>query len=82
MADGGLCCPYLCAQNAAALLLYPIVVDLSSTTEGLDRRQAVLVLMVASSALFLTPISFQTNLMGALRLPRTVAQLRSLGREA
>ena len=63
----------VCAQNAAALLLYPIVVDLSSTTEGLDRRQAVLVLMVASSASFLTPISFQTNLMGALRLPDTIA---------
>ena len=32
-------------------------------TDGLDRRQAVLVLMSASSASFLTPISFQTNLM-------------------
>ena len=51
------------SNNAAALLLYPIVVDLSETTEGLVRRQAVLVLMVACSASFLTPISFQTNLM-------------------
>jgi di/tricarboxylate transporter len=51
------------SNNAAALLLYPIVTDLADTTEGLDRRQAVLVLMVACSASFLTPISFQTNLM-------------------
>ena len=36
---------------------------MSETTEGLVRRQAVLVLMVACSASFLTPISFQTNLM-------------------
>ena len=70
------------SNNAAALLLYPIVVDLSAEARsagggggggdglsaarvegGLDRRQAVLVLMVASSASFLTPISYQTNLM-------------------
>jgi di/tricarboxylate transporter len=36
---------------------------LSNETEGLDRRHAVLVLMVASSASFLTPISHQTILM-------------------
>ena len=45
------------------LIRYPIVVDLSDTLEGLDREEAVLVLMVASSASFLSPISFQTNLM-------------------
>ena len=51
------------SNNAAALLLYPIVTDLAESTDDLDRRQAVLVLMVACSASFLTPISFQTNLM-------------------
>lgn len=51
------------SNNASALLLYPIVTGLSDSIEGLDRRQAVLVLMVASSASFLTPISYQTNLM-------------------
>lgn len=51
------------SNNASALLLYPIVTDLSDSIEELDRRQAVLVLMVASSASFLTPISYQTNLM-------------------
>jgi hypothetical protein len=51
------------SNNASALLLYPIVVDLSTTIDGLERREAVLVLMVASSASFLTPISYQTNLM-------------------
>ena len=51
------------SNNASALLLYPIVSDLSTTTDGLERREAVLVLMVASSASFLTPISYQTNLM-------------------
>merc|ERR1711865_109835 len=35
------------SNNAAALLLYPIVVDLSNEVAELDRRQAVLVLMVA-----------------------------------
>ena len=44
------------SNNAAALLLYPIVVDLSNEVAELDRRQAVLVLMVASSASFLTPV--------------------------
>eukprot|EP01047_Picozoa_sp_COSAG01_P011440 COSAG01_NODE_500_length_16223_cov_42.586988_14_plen_84_part_00 len=42
---------------------YPIVTDLSNTIDGLERREAVLVLMIASSASFLTPISYQTNLM-------------------
>jgi di/tricarboxylate transporter len=51
------------SNNASALLLYPIVIDLSNDVPGLNRRQAVLVLMVASSASFLTPISYQTNLM-------------------
>ena len=36
---------------------------LSNTIDDLERREAVLVLMVASSASFLTPISYQTNLM-------------------
>ena len=34
-----------------------------SLVAGLERREAVLVLMVASSCSFLTPNSYQTNLM-------------------
>ena len=45
------------SNNASALLLYPIVIDMAQELTGLDERQAVIVLMIASSASFLTPIS-------------------------
>ena len=51
------------SNNASALLLYPIVSDLSTTTDGLERREAVLVLMVASvSQRHFSPLFLGRNL--------------------
>ena len=49
-------------NNAAAALMFPIAVS-TAMALGADVRTFVIALAVASSASFLTPISYQTNLM-------------------
>lgn len=49
-------------SKAAVALMFPIAVSISETA-GLEIRPIVFLLMMAASANFLTPISYQTNLM-------------------
>lgn len=52
----------LVTNNAAAALMFPITAA-AAEAAGIDLRPCLLVLMVASSASFSTPIGYQTNLM-------------------
>lgn len=49
-------------NNAAAVLVFPIVISLS-TSLGLSYMPFVMVIIIAASASFSTPIGYQTNLM-------------------
>lgn len=49
-------------NNAAAAVLFPIVIAVASAT-GLDERWMVIALAVAASSSFLTPMGYQTNTM-------------------
>jgi di/tricarboxylate transporter len=49
-------------SKAAVALMFPITVSITEAA-GLDFRPVVFLLMMAASANFLTPISYQTNLM-------------------
>lgn len=49
-------------NNAAAVFMYPFVVALSNTTE-IDLYPLLMVVIMAASASFMTPIGYQTNLM-------------------
>jgi len=49
-------------NNAAAVLMFPVVLSMA-TTLGVSHMPFVIVLMVAASASFATPIGYQTNLM-------------------
>jgi di/tricarboxylate transporter len=49
-------------NNAAAVLMFPVVLSMA-TTLGVSYMPFVIVLMVAASASFATPIGYQTNLM-------------------
>lgn len=49
-------------SKAAVALMFPITVSITQTA-GLEIRPVVFLLMMAASANFLTPISYQTNLM-------------------
>ncbi|MGD1871239.1 MAG: SLC13 family permease [Neomegalonema sp.] len=63
-----LACVYLMASvmtelvtnNAVAVVLTPIVIELARTL-GIDPRPLVLLLMIGASASFATPIGYQTN---------------------
>ncbi|CAN5603099.1 SLC13 family permease [soil metagenome] len=52
----------LITNNAAAVLLFPIATA-AATAPGLDPRPFAIVVAVAASASFLTPIGYQTNMM-------------------
>jgi di/tricarboxylate transporter len=52
----------LLSNNAAAVLVYPIA-KATAMTLGVDLMPFVIVLMIAASAGFATPIGYQTNLM-------------------
>jgi len=49
-------------SKAAVALMFPIAVSITKTS-GIEIRPVVFLLMMAASANFLTPISYQTNLM-------------------
>ncbi len=49
-------------NNAAAVLMFPVVLAMASTM-GVSYMPFVIVLMVAASTSFATPIGYQTNLM-------------------
>ena len=49
-------------NNAAALLMLPIVLDMTETA-GLNDEPFVFAIMMAASASFATPLGYQTNLM-------------------
>lgn len=49
-------------NNAAAVLIFPIALGISMQL-GVDFRPFMIAIMVASSASFITPIGYQTNLM-------------------
>jgi len=49
-------------NNAAALLVLPIVLSITRSL-GLDPEPFVLLIMIAASASFATPLGYQTNLM-------------------
>ncbi len=49
-------------NNAAAVLMFPIAVS-AATGLGLEHRSFTIALAITASASFLTPISYQTNLM-------------------
>jgi di/tricarboxylate transporter len=52
----------LITNNAAVVLIFPIAMA-AAQTHGLDARSVVLVVAMAASASFLTPIGYQTNTM-------------------
>jgi di/tricarboxylate transporter len=49
-------------NNAAAVLMFPVVLSMASSL-GVSYMPFIIVLMVAASASFATPIGYQTNLM-------------------
>src|SRR5690606_9574669 len=52
----------LISNNAAAILVYPIAQSLAASF-GVDFTPFVIVILMAASADFSTPIGYQTNLM-------------------
>ena len=50
------------SNNAAAVLVFPIALTVASSL-GVDFMPFVIVIMMAASASFITPIGYQTNLM-------------------
>jgi di/tricarboxylate transporter len=51
------------SNNAVVILMYPICQTLARDFEGVGLRQLLVVLLVNASSSFLTPMSYQTNLM-------------------
>ncbi len=51
------------SNNAVVILMYPICVTLAREVEGVSLKQLLAVLLVGASSSFLTPMSYQTNLM-------------------
>eukprot|EP00945_MAST-04E_sp_MAST-4E-sp1_P005505 g5505.t1 len=51
------------SNNAVVILMYPICATLANEVEGVSLRQLLVVLLVGASSSFLTPMSYQTNLM-------------------
>ncbi len=60
LATVGLVC--VITNNAAAVLMFPIAMS-TATELGLAQRPFAIALALAASASFLTPVSYQTNLM-------------------
>lgn len=52
----------LVTNNAAAIIMLPITLDVTSTA-GLNPEPFIFAIMFAASASFMTPIGYQTNLM-------------------
>jgi anion transporter len=57
-------CTELVTNNAAAVLMFPIVTAVAADLD-MDPRRALIVVAVAASCSFLTPIGYQTNMMVA-----------------
>lgn len=51
------------SNNAVVILMYPICQTLARDFDGVGLRQLLVVLLVNASSSFLTPMSYQTNLM-------------------
>ena len=51
------------SNNAVVILMYPICETLSKEIDGVSMKQLLVVLLVGASSSFLTPMSYQTNLM-------------------
>eukprot|EP00948_MAST-09A_sp_MAST-9A-sp1_P003828 g3828.t1 len=51
------------SNNAVVILMYPICATLARDFDGVNLRQLLVVLLVGASSSFLTPMSYQTNLM-------------------
>jgi len=52
----------LVSNNAIAVIMAPIAIALAHAT-GVDPRPLVIVVMIAASAAFATPIGYQTNML-------------------
>lgn len=50
-------------NNAAAALSFPVVLSIAQSTHMMDIRPFFIILAIAASASFASPISYQTNLM-------------------
>lgn len=51
------------SNQAAVILLYPVVVNLADTYKAITLLQFVIILMMGASTAFVTPVGYQTNLM-------------------
>jgi len=50
-------------NNAAAALMFPIAIQASTSTEGVDNQTMAYCLMLSASASFMSPFGYQTNLL-------------------
>ena len=51
------------SNNAVVILMYPICATIAEEVPGVNLKQLLAVLMVGASSSFLSPVSYQTNLM-------------------
>ena len=66
------------SNNAVVALMFPIVVRICDSA-GMDWKKALYVLMLAASASFSTPVSYQTNLMVANEANYSFADFAKFG---
>jgi len=59
----GACVGCVVSNNATVILMLPICFSVAEKVDGVTFKQLVVTLLMAASASFLTPISYQTNLM-------------------
>ena len=51
------------SNNAVVILMYPICATIAEEVPGVNLKQLLAVLMIGASSSFLSPVSYQTNLM-------------------